>query len=350
MEYNSNIQILIGEVLPPVTTNPDGDVNSYDFKWKNAIYVSPYGQETPTKILCYPYNVNIEQIPIPGEHVLIIGGIGSKADVGAPDHTWYYFSPYSLQSNINNNALRGISIPQTGDHTRPATNSIEDYTELRAIGFTPKYINKMQPYIGDILINGRWGNNIRLGNTIQDDIELYNLRPNYKGAAGDPIIILSNTLTDPGDKKKENYVVEDIKKDGASLYLTSTQNFPNFTLSKPLGNYGSKSESEYNSPQLIGSADRIILQAKKDIIALDAKTRVTINTPELKIGDESACEAMVHGDVLMSILVDILNVISAGSIGTAGITTLPLDKGALANAFKQLQYLNSSKYFIKRDS
>ena len=106
----------------------------------------------------------------------------------------------------------------------------------------------------------------------------------------------------------------------------------------------------YKSSQIIGSADRIVLQAKKDIIVLDAKKRVTINTPELKIGDETACEAMVHGDVLLDILTDILNVISSGDVGTAGITTLPMDQGTLANAWSQLKYLNSSKYFIKRDS
>jgi|3_EtaG_2_1085321.scaffolds.fasta_scaffold00131_18 hypothetical protein len=308
--------------------------------------------DTPWLATVRPANPNIKQIPVIGEQLLIFPG-GKETQVGSRNSSkqWYYFPAYSIESSIHENSHPGLAITSINDFS-----GVPDSINDRPMGntFEDKTISPLQPFEGDVLVEGRWGNSIRLGSSISNDVaseDFYTLNPTWKSTnenRGDPIIILSNKRNNkPGHNE---FVIEDIKKDGASLYLTSTQNFPNFTLSKPLGNYGSKSESEYNSPQLIGSADRIILQAKKDIIALDAKTRVTINTPELKIGDESACEAMVHGDVLMSILMDILNVISAGSIGTAGITTLPLDKGALSNAFKQLQYLNSSKYFIKRDS
>ena len=337
-QHNSNIQFLIGEVLQ---TDPE-DNNTYndDINSLFAVYVLPYGQETTNRILCFPGNINLKQIPVPGEHVLIFRGISQYSDVQNKDQLWYYFPPYSLQFNINANELSGISRPKTGDITQPI--EISENVEI----FNKKSIDILQPIVGDILIEGRWGNSIRLGSTIKDNNDLYTIQPKYKGnKIGDPIIVLS---TRSAESKGTNFVVEDTEKDASSLYVTSTQSFPDFKLSKPLTT--SNGESSYKSSQIIGSADRIVLQAKKDIIVLDTKKRVTINTPELKIGDETACEAMVHGDVLLDILMDILNVISAGGVGTAGIVTLPKDQAALINAFENLQYLNSSKYFIKRDN
>jgi len=345
------VEFYLAEVLSSDITNTykeDGHI-AKGTKSKNlfAIRVRTYSGDSVKEYIAIPVNNSIKEIPLIGEHVLIFKGLRDDTTPDKARQEWYYFPAYGLKSGINSNLLPGIAQFRSGTINVP-------FQTTPGNTFEEKIISPLQPYEGDILVEGRWGNSIRLGSSISNDVageDFYTVNPTWKSTnenRGDPIIILSNKRNNkPGHNE---FVIENNEKDGASLYLTSTQNFPNFTLSKPLGNHGSKSESEYNSPQLIGSADRIILQAKKDIIALDAKTRVTINTPELKIGDESACEAMVHGDVLMSILVDILNVISAGSIGTAGITTLPLDKGALANAFKQLQYLNSSKYFIKRDS
>jgi len=308
--------------------------------------------ETPWAVTVRPANPNIKQIPVVGEQILIFPG-GKETQVGSRNYSkqWYYFPAYSIESSIHENSHPGLAITPINDFS-----GVPDFINDRPMGntFEDKIISPLQPYEGDVLVEGRWGNSIRLGSSISNDVEgedFYTLNPTWKSTnenRGDPIIILSNKRNNkPGHNE---FVIEDNEKDGASLYLTSTQNFPGLQLSKPLGTYGSINESEYDAPQLIGSADRIILQAKKDIIALDAKKRIVINTPELKIGDESACEAMVHGDVLLDILMDILNVISAGGVGTAGVTTLPMDQGSLANAWSQIQYLNSSKYFIKRDS
>ena len=316
-------------------TKIDNSINDFFL-----ISVRTYDNDKTQDINCRPANPNIKQIPLIGEHVLIFQGTNEFSNVDKFRRQWYYLPAYSIQSAINENALPGVAKLRYRD-INPLPN--QDNTPL-GNSFKQKVVSPLQPYEGDILIEGRFSNSIRLGSTATTGD--YTLMPSWSGNTnGDPIIILSNNHSDLQNKK---FTVENIKQDGASLYLTSTQTFPNLQLDKPLTK--STSESQYNSHQIIGSADRIILQAKKDIIGLDAKTRVTINTPELKIGDESACEAMVHGNVLLDILMDILNVISAGSIGTAGITTLPLDKVSLKSALENLQYLNSSKYFIKRDS
>ena len=309
-----------------------------------AIQVRTYSGYSVKEYIAIPANNNIKEIPLIGEHVLIFQGLRDDTTPDKEREEWYYFPAYGLTSGINSNLLPGIAQFRSRIINQPIQTTPGNT-------FEEKIISPLQPYEGDTLIEGRWGNSIRLGSSISIDAEgedFYTLNPTWKSShenRGDPIIILSNKRN---NKPGKRFVVENIKNDGADLYLTSTQFFPNLQLDKPLTK--SISESQYNSSQIIGSADRIILQAKTDIIALDAKKRVTINTPNLHIGDETACEAMVHGDVLLSILVDILDVLSAGGVGTSGILTQPKDLESLQSARDQLQYLNSSRFFIKRDS
>lgn len=304
------------------------------------ITVRTYDAARTQDIDCRPANPNIKQIPLIGEHVLIFQGTNEFSNIDKFRRQWYYLPAYSIQSAINENALPGVARLRASD-INPLPS--QDDTPLGK-SFKQTIISSLQPYEGDTIIEGRFSNSIRLSSTVTGGD--YTLMPSWNGNTnGDPIIILSNKRN---NKPGKQFVVEDIKQDGASLYLTSTQTFPDLQLYKPLTK--STSESQYNSSQIIGSADRIILQAKKDIIALDANKRVTINTPNLYIGDETACEAMVHGDVLLSILIDILNVLSAGGVGTSGILTQPKDLESLQSAREQLQNLNSSKFFIKRDN
>jgi len=316
-------------------TEIDNSINDFFL-----ITVRTYDANRTQDIDCRPANPNIKQIPLIGEHVLIFQGTNEFSNIDKFRRQWYYLPAYSIQSAINENALPGVAKLRASD-INPLPS--QDNTPI-GNSFKQKVVSPLQPYEGDTLIEGRFSNSIRLGSTVTGGD--YTLMPSWGGNAnGDPIIILSNNHTDLQNKK---FTVENIKQDGSSLYLTSTQTFPNLQLDIPLTK--STSESQYNSPQIIGSADRIILQAKKDIIALDAKKRVTINTPNLHIGDETACEAMVHGDVLLSILIDILNVLSAGGIGPSGIPTQPKDLASLQSAREQLQNLNSSRFFIKRDN
>ena len=84
----------------------------------------------------------------------------------------------------------------------------------------PTWIKKALPE-GDILIEGRFGNSIRLSSTISGG--KYSIPAPWTGqVSGDPIIVLSN-----GRKyKKDSYTVENAEQDGATVYLTSTQKVP----------------------------------------------------------------------------------------------------------------------------
>jgi len=307
-----------------------------------TIYVQEYDTDGLNPIPCMPISNQIKSIPLIGEHVIIFKMIDEFTSADSLKPQWYYLPPYPIKSNINNNYLGSIAVPRTGN--------VSQGTEQPAMGntFVEKGINPLQPYEGDTLIEGRWGNSIRLGSSISNDVDgedFYTLNTTWKSAhenRGDPIIILSNKRN---NKPGRQFVVEDTKNDGASLYLTSTQYFPDLVLNKQLSK--SDSESSFNSSQFIGIADRIILKANTNIIALDSKKRVTINTPHFLLGDETAGAPMVHGNVLLSILQDIISAISSGVIGPIALTSYPIDQGSITSALGKLEKLNSGKYYIK---
>ena len=81
----------------------------------------------------------------------------------------------------------------------------------------------MLPFAGDVINQGRWGNSIRFGSTARS-LGLNNWSDSGKN--GDPITILRNGQPKDSTPKGWVPITEDINKDLASLYLTSTQQIP----------------------------------------------------------------------------------------------------------------------------
>ena len=291
---------------------------------------------------CRPFNNNIKQIPLVGEHVLIFRAYNQETSLDNTGIEWYYFSPYSITSGINENFLPGISY---GD-----TITLTDVKKITpGATFQPKIISPLQPFEGDLMVEGRWGNSIRLGSTVPDSTR-YTLQSPWIGdAVGDPIIILSNNRE---NKKGKQFVTENIKTDGASLYLTSTQKIPDLQFGAPRRKnsltYFYPNESNYAQSQFIGTADRIVLKAKTDIAVIDSPKGIVLNTTgEVKIGTDTADQSMVHGNVLLNVLQQILNQLNM-PIQCGSMAGTFLDKSALTSAQNQLQELLSSKYFIQK--
>ena len=323
---------------PSAEDNNESTINSLF-----TIWVQTYSEYESKPFTARPANNNIKQIPLIGEQVIIFKALNQESHSNIKIPQWYYLPAYGINSEANDNRLFGVAKYQT----EPAPEEISKT-------FIDRAISSLQPYEGDILLEGRWGNTIRLGSSISNDADgkgFYTLMPTWNTThenRGDPIIILSNRdWADPrNNKDNKEFVVEDIENAGSSLYLTSTQNFPNFTLSKNLTI--STTQDQYALPQLIGSAYRITLQATDDIIVLDSVKRVTINTPDIRIGDETASDPMVHGSVLVKLLQELIIAVQCGNIGVAGQPSSPLAKALLESAQTKLKTLNSKKYFIKK--
>tara|TARA_R110000824_G_scaffold227641_1_gene415488 strand:+ start:3962 stop:5641 length:1680 start_codon:yes stop_codon:yes gene_type:complete len=235
------------------------------------------------KIIAYPANINLTRIPLVGEHVMCFQGPGKEAGPGGPDQKtgeteqvgqtfdleWYYLDPLALQGSIHTNLNPGANVGTTGNKEKgkkttkqdgetkstaaanetviagnPTTNekAVKDNaaSKVQNTADTPPGkdfkeqtgINNLQPYEGDIIVQGRHGQSIRLGSSLQPSAESDKNKRYFKmptwapGGSGEqgPIVIIrsgqgeSNTTND--------YVIEKVNSDKASLYVCSGQKIP----------------------------------------------------------------------------------------------------------------------------
>lgn len=295
-------------------------------------------------ILARPSNINMKQIPLIGEFVLIYKTFNQQATTDQWREGWYYVSSIDIQSSINHNMLPGLSDgarQQDIDETKPGQT------------FNQKAISPLQPYEGDFLIEGRFGNSIRFGNTVSTTYPdgYYYKAPTWFTPGGqnssnilqsDPIITISNGRI---NKQGREFVVEDLENDASSLYLTSTQQLDTLILSKDLTVHN----NSFAGSQFVGVADRVILRAKQDIVIIDSEEGIVLNTPnEVYIGGEDASEPLAHGLVLQRILQLIVQAIGAGATGPGGAPCVTNASALLGQISDLLPDLNSTKYKITK--
>ena len=129
----------------------------------------------------------------------------------------YYFSPVNINGAINHNAC---PIELSEDEYNAETETSLDY-------FKEIYnIRPLQPYLGDITLEGRYGNSIRFGSTISGS-DVQNDWSN-EGDPGNPITIISNGQTEDIGKAVSDHILENINGDNSSIYLCSNQKINNF--------------------------------------------------------------------------------------------------------------------------
>jgi hypothetical protein len=335
---HASINFYFAEVIAPLTSTYKRNEDENDVNQLFTIDVLVrYQNNNKVFSKVKPASTNIKQIPLVGETVLIFQGFNHESSLNKREVQWYYMLPIGAQSGINTNYL-----PVNSTNFTPEKNAIE------------RIVSPVQPYLGDLLFEGRWGNSIRFGSTIITTD--YDTLPTWKGAtAGSPIILLSNS---PESEKGKQFVVENLNTDYSSLYLTSEQNISTILLGdensrNPLTKF-LPSETQFNKSQFIGVADRIVLKAKTDIAIIDSPLGIVLNTTgEVKIGSDDAAESLVHGDVLLKILQKLINQLLSGV--QVGDTYAPTGGYANGGRFAQeaqdlLQELLSSTYFIKKNT
>ena len=189
-------------------------------------------------------------------------------------------------------------------------------------------IHPLLPFEGDILYEGRWGNSIRFGSTVKSKNPW-----SESGMNGDPILILRNgqdpNLNDFGAEP----VIENIKQDLASIYLTSTQQLKNFSLANE--NFISYTTppitpASYTNPQITLNSSRIILNANSDSILISGEKSVGISSNnsinieakqiyldgnDIRLGRKNASQAVLKGndtvDYLKILITELKNLATA---------------------------------------
>lgn len=209
-----------------------------------------------------PLFPHITYYPLVGElvYILFLPSAGSQTSNSVG--TYYYLSPINLWSNGSVNS-------QAPNPDAPLGKTFVENPNLK----------NLLSFEGDLIMQGRKGNSIRLGSSVKK-LPYLNEWSDF-GTDGDPITIIYNGT---GSMDTPDYSIEKINNSGISaLYLTTSQRVPLEVPSASIKTFfevGTKSAvNKYdNSPQAILNADRIVLSAKKDKVLLFAEKSIELST------------------------------------------------------------------------
>ena len=274
-----------------------------------------------------PLNPNFQTTPVVGEIVIGVKYLGQL----------FFTTQLNLFGNPNFNTQHGISVGKKKD-TLKSSQGIDDLPNSDDKGIeTGHYFKKLDdarkllPNEGDVIIEGRFGNSIRIGSDIKNENE------------ESPNMIFSVGHTIEGDTKVP--IEEKIDTDGSSVYLTTNQE-----LTFTIGAESKLVPSPYNGKQILLNSDRIILNTKEggDIlfssnnnVGISAVNEVVIESPTTKIGGVDATEPIVLGDTLESKLNDILTLIETGLLAPTGPVVVGPGAGLLASLKSSLGTIKS---------
>ena len=142
-------------------------------------------------------------------------------------------------------------------------------------------IGPLQSFPGDTIIEGRYGNTIRLGGT-KYDTNIFTDGSNN----GMPYTIISNGQDNQGSGT--TLVVEDIDKDPASIYLGSDHKFELTQANKKRKAFSSepKEADAYKGSQVVVNSGRLFFNSKEEGIYLSATEDIGLNAARVGIDGE----------------------------------------------------------------
>ena len=241
--------IVMGPVLPNGKPDPNYNTASDIGKVYFELLYSALSTSKSKSVSepAYPIWNFVKQFPLINEIVFIIPGPTRKLNDSAKNQQYYYLPAYSLWDNPNHNAFPNME--EWADFLNKSTNKPgysgkSGITKLLPLGYTfqeKQTVKDLQPFEGDTIMQGRFGQSIRFGSTVSVMKKFNTWSDNSQGTNGDPITIITNSQ---GDRKtreadKFNPIVENINVDGSSIYLTSTQQINLVDLNNfPLASFG----------------------------------------------------------------------------------------------------------------
>jgi hypothetical protein len=326
-----------------------------------------------------PLTGNFKNLPLVNEIVYIIGLPNTEIEAISSNTVEYYINIVSLWNHPHHNAFptspNALPPTQQKDYIQTEGGNIRRVTDQSTEIFLGKTfrersnIHPLLPFEGDILYEGRWGNSIRIGSTVQNTPNNWSTT----GSNGDPITIIRNGQ---GTQTEEGWVptVEDINNDDSSIYATSTQNIPlqasstsylSYKTNPPLipNQYAGK-QILINSGRLVFNTtlDHILFSSKKSI-NLNAQESVNIDTPiitlqseKVYLGSKNAIEPLLLGNKTISTLNNLINNLDAflqicsGVVSTApGTPIVPLNLAA-SQLSSQLKVIQGNLEKLKSNS
>ncbi len=166
--------------------------------------------------LARPLIRNISQYPAVNEIVHVLGGPkDTYNETGAPMS--YYLPPINIYGGTNHNAFADQITDKELD--AQVETGLDYFKEI-------ENVRPLQPYLGDITLEGRYGQSIRFGSTISGSHQPNNW--SNEGEPGNPITIIRNGQTNNPTAGNFEHILEDVNGDDSSIYLCSNQQITNF--------------------------------------------------------------------------------------------------------------------------
>jgi hypothetical protein len=244
--------------------------------------------------------------------------------------TNYYINTVGIWNHPHHNAFpqNSNTLPpsQQKDYVQTELGSVRRVTDqsteifLGGTFIERGNIHPLLPFEGDRILEGRWGNSIRLGSTVKNTPNTWS----STGTNGDPITIIRNGQ---GNQTDEGWIptIEDINNDDASIYLTSTQKVPLEASSTSYNSYSNNpptTPNQYSGKQVILNSGRLVLNTTEDHLLLSSKQSVNINaitnfnvdapqsviqSSKVLLGGINATEPVLKGDTTINLLNELVD-------------------------------------------
>ena len=292
-----------------------------------------------------PLFPHIKNYPLVNETVLIFQAPNTEESGTSSRVSYYYLSIVALWNSQHANPYPDMYSSNNG---QSAPSFLKDYLDIQAGNSrkttqktTPidlngssggtfverSNIHPILPFAGDNILEGRFGNSFRLGNTAKTAGDIKN-NWSISGDGGSPISILRNGQSPSASSEGWIPVTENINEDLASLYLTSTQQIPievavtnkeeaqasTVPFSNTIANTPISPKS-YNAPQIILNSGRLLFNTTTDSILMSAQKSIALESLQdlaiksqlknvnviapngiVSLGKQKATESIVLGD------------------------------------------------------
>ena len=146
----------------------------------------------------------------------------------------YYLPPIAVYNSPSHNSFPtnfNLSSPpiKPSEAESGAVNKEEIQTVNLGNYFRElEFIRPLLPYEGDTILEGRYGNSIRFGGTVDNlNVDKPN-RWSNEGEIGNPITIIRNGQVENEQEENYDHILEDVSGDDSSIYLCSKQQLTDF--------------------------------------------------------------------------------------------------------------------------
>jgi len=292
----------------------------------------------------YPLDSNILQVPVEGEEIL-------GCEFGGK---YFYMSKLNNSNTATDDSNFGVSALNVGD-------LYEDFEFEFGKYFNPSSrVKKLLMREGDTIIQGRFGNSIRLGsNQFQSgSTDKRNLTesPNVK-------IIAGGFTTGPiyNESLVSDISSEVISEEKSSVYLTTDEYVPY----EDVGVTSTFDNNEtYFKPQVIIQSDRIVFNSKgekggigiysRDKVEIKSANKVEIDSPTIDIGSNNFSPAVLGNDDFVGFITILANQVIAG-METQRTALLTASQGnetppslKLKDEIKRLEEVRDNKLYLSK--